>query len=177
MTITLTTQWAAIIGALLATCGWLYTARRARALSKKQQTVNVMLQASFNADYQKAVLIVSELINNNAKIPDLRAAGMEEKRAAFRRVANHYEFMAAGLRNGDFDERLIRDSERGAAIQIFEKGEEYIRGLRNVRRRTTLYEHLEWLYDRWERRPPPWWQCCAEWCLARPFSGRRVKPG
>jgi hypothetical protein len=171
----ITAPLAALTGAGLATCGWLYTARRARALAKKQHTVNVMLQASFNAEFQAAVRTIGPFVRNG-NLMDLAQPGKETEVFAFRRVANHYEFMASGLRNGDFYERLIRDSERASIVTFFEKSEQYIRSLRNVRRRIAIYEHLEWLADRWERKRPGRMQKCFEWVIGRPLPGRRANP-
>lgn len=42
------TTTAILVGAFAATIGWLYTARRARMLSRKQHTITVILNASSN---------------------------------------------------------------------------------------------------------------------------------
>jgi Domain of unknown function (DUF4760) len=119
------TATAALIGAALATAGWLYTARRARTLSRKQHSVSVMLQASFNSEFQGFVKTVAEHIKAN-DIAQRIGAGDDTLRMATRRVLNHYEFIASGLRNGDFDERLVMDSERSAIIQLFAGTKEFI---------------------------------------------------
>ncbi len=71
---------------------------------------------------------------------------------AVRRVLNHYEFIAAGLRNGDFDEPLVKDTERSTIVNLYSGSKKYIWTLRNDRNRMSLYEHLEWLHARWDRR-------------------------
>jgi hypothetical protein len=107
---------------------------------------------------------------------DLKDAEDDTDRNALRRVLNHYEFIATGLRNGDFDERLVRDSERAAILTLFEKSQDFIWNLRDARRRITIYENIEWLYSRWEKSPPSHMQQCAEWIVGRPFPGRRANP-
>jgi hypothetical protein len=113
-------------------------------------------------------------ILNATPFPDLKAAGNEELLLAFRQVANHYEFISAGLRNGDFDERMVRDSERSSIVALFAKSEQYIRRLRDSRARGAIYEHLEWLHDRWERKRPSLIQRSIEWCIGRPLPGKRA---
>ena len=103
------TSHAALIASGLATCGWLYTARRARALSRKQHTISVMPQASFNKEFQDQINLIRQYVLDQNLPVDL--SGKERVHSAARRVLNHYEFVAAGLRNGDFDERLVIDSE------------------------------------------------------------------
>jgi len=166
---------AILIGAGLATLGWVYTARRSRNLARKQHTVNVMLQASFNSDFRNSLKVLAPYLKTGApKPPDFSDEINPEFGAAFRQVANHYEFIAAGLRNGDFDERLVKDSLRGTILTLFEICHDSIWKLRDSRRRQSIYEHLEWLYKRWEKTPPGKCQVFIEWCRGRPFCGERV---
>jgi hypothetical protein len=93
-------------------------------------------------------------------------------RDSLRMVLNHYEFISAGIRNGDLDETLIRDSERGTILNLFEGSRGYIDGLRTTRRRRATFEHLEWLHKRWETNPPGFFKRCFERARGRPLKGR-----
>lgn len=104
----------------------------------------------------------------NNEIPDLLYH--------YRFVLNHYEFVASGLRNGDFDERLIQDSERGTILALFEAAETFIYKVRVSRERQTAYEHLEWIYLRWKRKPPSLAQKSFETIIGRPLAGKRHDP-
>jgi hypothetical protein len=88
-------------------------------------------------------------------------------------VLNRYEFISAGLRNGDIDERLIMDSERSAIVQLYGAAKEYIWSQRNDRSRMSLYEHLEWLHVRWTDTTPRRIGRCWEGISGRPIPGRR----
>lgn len=169
------TEAAILTAAGFATIGWWYTARRARRLARKQHTISVMLQASFHNEFRAALaLIAPHLKKGECPIdPD----GQDEPlRAAFRFALNHYEFIAAGLRNGDFDETLIRDSERGTILSLVNSCEKLIYKLRDERDRQSIYEHLEWLRRRWEKKPPGRCQRGIEWCISRPLPGRKHNP-
>ena len=168
-------QDAVLIGTGAATVGLLYTARRARTLSRKQHTVNAMLQANLNVQFRDNQRMVAEALALGP-CPDLRLNEHEQLRAAFQFVANHFEFLAAGLRNGDFDEVMVRDSHRGSIVNLFEKSQDFIYKLRDARSRQTLYEHLEWLHRRWQVKPPSHVQLFFEWCVGHPFGGRRANP-
>lgn len=166
-------ETAILTGASFATVGWVYTARRQRTLARKQHTITVILQANFNADFRSAMMIMATA--QATPCPCDLAKNIELKEA-FQLIMNHYEFIAAGLRNGDFDERLIRDSQRATMLTIYEWGKDFIWGLRTSRRRQSIYEHLEWLHKRWETKPPKWYQRFIEYCRGKPISGRRVNP-
>jgi len=92
---------------------------------------------------------------------------------SFRLILNHYEFVAAGLRNGDFDEKLLRDTERSAFVNLFKECQEYIYKQRDGRKRRALYEHLEWVYERWETNRPSRFVRSIEWLWGRPLHPKR----
>ena len=166
-------HWATAHGVLaaaaLATCGWLYTARRARHLARKQHTLNLASQQLFNKEFRDAWATVSDALRD-ARIPDIGVATPEG--AALQWVLNYFELVAAGVRSGDFDEQLVRDTSRGALLSIWAACEPKIMALRSTRARAAIYEHLEWLRDRW-CAPPPGWVRALEWVRGKPFSGRR----
>jgi hypothetical protein len=170
------TSIAILTGAGLATLGWIYTARRSRTLSRKQHTVNVMLHTSLNATFLDAK---SKLVPHlrAMSVPDDVITGKDEElRYHFRLVLNHYEFVAAGIRDGDMDEQLVRDSERSTVLLLFKACEKYIWAMRDERSRMTMYEHLEWIHTRWDNKPPKRFQRCVEWTIQRPYAGKRHDP-
>jgi hypothetical protein len=134
-----------------------------------------MLQASFNEDFRASIDLIAEAMKRG-KCPDLQTGDNDALNKALMLVTNHMEFIAAGLRNGDFDESLVKDSWRGQTLVLFEFYEENIWKLRNARRRLTMYEHFEWLYRRWETSPPSRYTIWFEKCVGRPMPGTRINP-
>lgn len=163
----------ALIGVVLATTGWLYTARRSRNLNRKVHTFNALLQTSFNDKYHKELALIRPYVRKD----ELPKFGDDEDkcelRSAFVFILNHYEFIAAGIRNGDISERLLKDSERGTVIRIFETARKFIASTRDARGRRTTFEHIEWLYVRWKEEPPGIWQQFIEWLIQRPLYHNR----
>jgi hypothetical protein len=164
---------AILIGAGLATLGWLYTNRRSRSLARTQHTITALLQASFNQKFQDAL---------GAAAPHLKVRECpvfnddnEALRQSFRILLNHYEFLAAAIRKGVFDEQLIRDSERGTILALYSACEHYIGDLRFHRSRMAIYEHVEWLALRWTINAPQGLQYCVERLRGKPLKGKRAK--
>lgn len=163
------TPVATMFGIMFATVGWLYGARRNRNLSRKQHTFNALLQASFNDRYHKELGVMRPHFRKGV-LPDIKKRDEEDTlRDSLVFILNHYEFLAAGIRNGDISEKLLRDSERGTVIKIFEVSHKYIATVREERNRATHFEHLEWLFVRWKEKPPSLLQCVVERVLARPL--------
>lgn len=131
-----------------------------------------MVQARFNADFKSAEKAVSP--NERKGASDISDPACDN-RDNFKTVLNYYEFLASGIRNGDFDEQMVSDSLRGTILNLFETCQEGIFKLRTNRRRAALYEHLEWLHRRWERKPPKLPQRIVERIISRPLGGKRKK--
>lgn len=167
----MSTATAILVVGAFATAGWLYTARRARTLARKQHTMNVLLTASFDSEFQNAMELLSPYMRTKA-MPRLKIDDDSLLAQPLRKVLNHYEFVAAGIRNGDVDETLVRDSERGSILTLFERSTEYIESMRDTRRRRSIYEHLEWLHKRWEKKPPNRFQRFVEFIIGYPIKGR-----
>jgi hypothetical protein len=163
---------AALAAAALATAGWLYAARRQRALSRKQHTFNALLQTSFNAQYQAALVAIGKYLAAG-KLPALDADEHADLRKNVVFLLNHYEFLSAGIRNGDISERLLRDSEKSTILRLFAVSEPFIVSLRDLRRRPSAYEHIEWLCDRWEHKPPARIQWTMEMIRGRAYYHSR----
>jgi hypothetical protein len=149
---------AVLLASSFATVGWFYTARRTRRLSTKQHTVNVILQTSFSKEFREISERLSPIIKQG-KVEKFDANGEKD----FRWLANHLEFIAAGVRNGDLDEELVRDCFRTQVVVFFDRCSSYIYTLRNSHRR-------------WETKPPKWWQKLIEYIINRPFQSTRVNP-
>ena len=110
---------------------------------------------------------------NTGVMPDLDLAANAAQKNALRFILNYYEFIAAGVRNGDISERLLRDSERGTIVKLFEVSQIYIGSIKTKRDRQAIYEHIEWLYRRWHEAKPGALQRTVEWALQRPLYHER----
>lgn len=157
-----------LIAVLLAAAGWIWTGRLQRSLLRKQHTFNALLNASFTAAFQDAHNEVRVHLLNQ-QLPDLNEPGNEKLKTQLVFLLNHYEFLAAGIRNGDISERLLKDSEKGSVISLISVCGEFIESTRGDRKRKATFEHLDWLYDRWRRKPPHWAQRALERILDRPL--------
>lgn len=172
----LTPVAAALLATTFATFGWIYTCRRNRLLSKKQHTFNALLKRSFNEKYHtNQTLIVPILVGGGVTDEVLNAQNGDPVRDALKFILNYYEFIAAGVRNGDICEKLLKDSERGTIVRLYQVSQKFIGRTRDDRQRRSTFEHLEWIYVRWHERPPTILQRIIEFVLAKPLYHERHK--
>lgn len=182
------TQYEAVVGpagsillaAILATTGWIYTARRQRALARRQLSFDVLQRMSLDPTLRSARQNVSNEIRSEKGLPEnweaeIEAASEKEKkrlmavRDDLRIVLNNYETMAANIRRGDMVEYMLKDTQRGSFISTFQAAEFTIDKTRQSRANKRIYEHMEWLYDRWTTNQPGPLRASLEWLRGKPF--------
>lgn len=170
----MSTQDAILVGATLATVGWMYNARKVRTLARKQHTINIMIKGNFDELMRKSHTKISKYIQNQEPWPDRKSQEYTDLLPSLRYILNHYEFISAGIRRGDLDENLVIDAERGTILSAFESAQGHIFEVRNSRRNQAIYEHLEWIHKRWEQKPPNKIMRLCEGAKGSPFAGKKT---
>lgn len=77
--------------------------------------------------------------------------GSEESDAILK-ILNHYEFIASGIREGAFDEKIYKRMQYGLVTRDWESLNGYIADLRKARAHKTLFQEFEWLGKRWKKK-------------------------
>lgn len=154
-------EWIALYAVLAAILGWLLAAAVQIRNSLKQHTVNTMLQSRLSTAFQdKATKLnaayptltgITPVKHNDWQSTD---ATIRDGVEAARYMLNYYEFIAVGIRSGDFDEKLMRHSWRKIVLNLHELAGELIKHLRGTRPdgavdHPRVYEHFLWLVERW----------------------------
>lgn len=74
----------------------------------------------------------------------------EDKNHAILDILNNYEFMAAGIQEGAFDEEIYKRMKRSLIVKDWETLEIYIKALRKREKRPKLFCEFEWLAKKWK---------------------------
>lgn len=137
--------------AFLAVIGWLFTNYISAKNSIRQHTVATLTQIRLSTEYIKHT---HRLVNKYQK-SKIDSAFYEflqrfDKDAAVSVTyfLNTLEFIAAGIRLGDFDETLIKNSQKSVFVSAFNIFGDFMKD-KNTEIETT-YEHLFALKERWE---------------------------
>lgn len=159
-----------------AAIGWILQYQNSITLSRKQHTLTILLQMRQNEIFNRhrthlfskypqgskipngdvAQLIAERTIAGNYELfPDGKQRFPMAESIIF--IINYYEFLANGIRQGDLDDDLLRESLQGIALDIYDKCEAYINKRANVVHaggitQSTIYEHFRWLVnDHWKK--------------------------
>ena len=147
----LVTSGAIFISAVVAVFAILYNSRIAR----RRATIDLVMHQRQNNDLVQAKKKVLKLHEGNAqffKYALLENAGTEENDCILE-VLNAHEFVAAGIREGAFDELTYKRMQWSVLVRDWTAFETYVIEFRKSRARPTLYQEFELLAERWKKRP------------------------
>lgn len=135
----------AVIGVLIA--GWLSIHN-----SIRQHTIATLLDSRLSETYMRYADILSRHYSDYEKRRAVNPALRENPTdkvdvLALRYILNYFEFIAIGVKRGDFDEETLRDSLRSILRKNVTMSMAWIRLEQSGNAR--LYTNLLWLYHRW----------------------------
>ena len=119
----------------------------------KQHTFRAITECTFNRAFQDSLEKIL------AYSPNYRGAGKKDPNnftvtktdKDLRLVLNYIEGLAAALRGNDLSEELFKNTYRGTVKKLFIAFESHIFASRPNGETQRVFEHLEWLYNRWEK--------------------------
>jgi hypothetical protein len=172
--------------AVLATLGWLFSSFQNEKAVRKQHSLDVLMQMRHSAEYQahsrlrrnqpkswRGILdlkTAQEILDHHFEKPEGEASKSYYSTIVY--FLNYFEYIAAGVRNGDLNERFVKRSLRSIIFDIyasylaviclddnyereFLKAEAQARARhrtlpKRVVSRTVYFDNLYWLLVRWK---------------------------
>src|SRR5438105_9381882 len=71
---------------------------------------------------------------------------------AIMKTLNNYEFLATGIRNGAFDEKILKRMQYSILVRDWNALCPFINELRNQKKVSTIFQEFEWLGKRWKKK-------------------------
>lgn len=153
-----------LVSAVAAGITIFYNAQQVRLLRKQNSsaeqaarsraTVDVVLHQKCDAELQAARKKFAELHDAGGgftKYACGKLTDFEVENRAILDVLDGYEFVAAGIRTGAFDEAIYKRMKRSLVIRDWKTLQPYVLELRNTTKRDQLYVELEWLATKWDK--------------------------
>ena len=153
-------QWrlgpiATVVVAILVWIGTSYVTMRNLV---KQHTINTLLQSRLSATYMENARALNKgFFGKHGELIPLTQEEVinppeQVNLQALNYMLNYFEFIAVGIRHGDLDESVMKNSLRGIICSVFCVAESYIHTRRSDVKdpgKARTYEHLCWLHERW----------------------------
>jgi hypothetical protein len=152
-----------LLSAVAAVAGWIFSAMVTIRNSIKQHTINTLLQSRLSATYMENARAVSlRYFGHSGNLYLLTAEEAQAPQPDYKLqelgyLLNYLEFIAAAIRFGDLDEKLMRMTLRGMLCNTYEVARVLIESNRaslphaqgKAPAPSKTFEHLAWLYGFW----------------------------
>jgi hypothetical protein len=152
-----------LLSAVAASIALFYNARQVHLLrtqtetserqAKSRATVDVVLHEKSDNEFTAARKKFAELRESGKSLTQYacaKAPEFQEENSSIMKILNQYEFMAAGIRTGAFDEEIYKRMKRGLLIRDWKSLKAYVEELKNQYGRSELYVEFQWLAERWD---------------------------
>lgn len=120
---------------------------------RSRATVDVVLHEKSDETYKEARKQYARLRENSQTSLTTYACGNgddhQEEKSSILHVLNNYEFMAAGIRCGAFDEEIYKRMKRSLLVRDWDALAPFVHELRARQKRPALFVEMEWLAERW----------------------------
>ena len=155
-------NWLFLIGIVSAITGWIVSSYITLRNSIKQHTINILLQSRLSATYMDVAKHINSKFFSPTSSRDpvsvdfLNDPVNQKDLEAFVYILNYLEFVAVGVRHGDIDEMVMKDTIRGILCGQFDKAKLFIMYQRGDNGTTVkspkVFEHLVWLNNKWNSK-------------------------
>ncbi|MEK6293844.1 MAG: DUF4760 domain-containing protein [Paraburkholderia tropica] len=90
----------------------------------------------------------SRYVPSNLTDPDEIAT-----REAIIMVLNNHEFIALGIRQGAFDEKIYKRMQCSNVLKVWDAARGFVNEVRQMEKKDTFFQELEMLAERWKKKP------------------------
>lgn len=146
-----------LFGVIVAICTIIYNIRTAR----KTQTANFLFESRQDKEYLESLHLLRRIHRSGKSFrayvfPCEGGVITEEEmteRRKFQYILNFYERVAVSIREGIYDERMIKRTSFTTVVTTYDIAEPLIKAIREDTQSKTAYQEFEWLVKRWKARP------------------------
>ena len=126
-------------------------------LARMRATIDLVLHENANehlTECRKSFGIMTDNKEDFAKYACGDLTDHQEVNDVLFPVLNSYEFMAAGVRTGAFDEEIYKRMKKSIVIRDWKALSGYVMQLRAKEKRDAIYIEFECIAKKWEKEPP-----------------------
>ena len=146
-----------LLGVVVAIWTIVYNVRTA----KKTQTANFLFESRQDTQYIESLHVLKQVHRSGKSFrayvfPCEGKAITEEEmieRRKFQYILNFYERVAVSIREGIYNEQMIKRTSYTTVIETYDIAEPLIKAIREHMQSETTYQEFEWLVKRWKAKP------------------------
>lgn len=121
--------------------------------AKKRATIDLVLHELTNPEIIEAKKQIAQYHDSQIDFTNLSCKEHKAKpeNGYIRTVLNNYEFIAAGIKEGAFDEEIYKRMKRSILIRDWDALAAYVAEIRRRTGREKIYIEFQWLAERWKK--------------------------
>ncbi|HEN8710605.1 TPA: DUF4760 domain-containing protein [Pseudomonas putida] len=127
-----------------------------KSTAKKKQTADLLFGTRSDEKLTAGYRCLQELHNGSGiNIRTLANGGEEhsDKANSVRYVLNHWERVFVGLRQGIYDEQMLREANYNVVLRMYDQARPFIEAVREKSQVKTYWQCLEQAVERWRKKP------------------------
>lgn len=130
----------------------------AKSTARKKQTADLLFGSRADKELGEGYKCLQKLHNDSGS--NIRSLAKKSRKNSveanqIRYILNHWERIAVGLRQGIYDEKMLREANWNTVTRMYFQAQAYIDAVREIEKKDTYYQCLEALAKRWESKPLP----------------------
>lgn len=145
------------MGVVVATLAIIYNVRIAR----KTQTAVFLFESRKDKEYLESLYMLKKVYASGRSFrsyvfpgPDRPLTDKERvERLKLQYILNFYERVAVSIREGIYNEKMIKQTSYATVIETWDIAEPLIKAVRQYINSETTWQEFEWLVSRWRKAP------------------------
>ena len=145
------------MGVVVATLAIIYNVRIAR----KTQTAFFLFESRKDKEYLESLYMLKKVHASGRSFrsyvfpgPDRPLTDKERvERLKLQYILNFYERVAVSIREGIYNEKMIKQTSYATVIETWDIAEPLIKAVRQYINSETTWQEFEWLVSRWRKAP------------------------
>ncbi len=128
----------------------------ARTIARRKQTADLMFgtraDENLNAGYRCLQKMHTGVDVNMRSLASNDKKDSDEANR-IRYVLNHWERVFVGVRQGIYDEKMLREANYNTVIRTWAQAKPFVEAVRETEQKLTYYQCLEDAAKRWKKKP------------------------
>lgn len=129
-----------------------------KATAKRKQSADLLFASRADKELMsgmRCLAAIHERADANVRAYARKDQGGTEEAKSIRYVLNHWEYVSVGVQAGIYDEKMLWNASYNTLVGLHRNARPFIDALREASGRSTLFQEVQWLAERWDYLGPP----------------------
>ncbi|KVQ12444.1 DUF4760 domain-containing protein [Burkholderia ubonensis] len=120
--------------------------------NRTKALIDLMIHQKTDKELLEATALVFRLHREDSQFSTF-VKQQSGERDAILKVLNNHEFIALGIRQGAFDEKIYKRMQCSNVLKIWDSARGFIYEVRRIEGKDTFFQELEQLAESWKKKP------------------------